>query len=187
MPVQPRIPTQTSAKTTTKTTTQGPSPTAPSPPTFLDLCQGFCDRLGARCPPLQSSDAPVPGLRMAVGDVEVELLQAAAQEPHWGLLLVHLGEMPDFHEAQAHLTLLQANFMLMGPSPAVFAVHPVSGSAILYQSFHVASVTSERLELAARELIGIALRWRRGEFLAPKGNTQDRPPEPSGMHPVHRA
>jgi hypothetical protein len=122
---------------------------------------------------------------MALGGIEVELLQAAAHEPDWGLLLVHLGELPDHHEAQAHLTLLQANFMMMGPTPAVFAVHPVSGSAILYQSFHVASVTGERLELAARELVAIALRWRRGEFLSPTETAQVRPPAPSGAHSVH--
>jgi len=154
---------------------------------FTDLCHAFCKRLGTNCPPLQAADAPVPGLRLAIGGIEVELLQAAAHDPAWGLLLVHLGDLPGGQEGQAHLTLLQANFMLMGPTPAVFAVHPVSGSAILYQSFHVGSVTAERLELAARELLGMAVRWRRGEFLG----TAETPPTPApvsfGAHSVHLA
>ncbi len=55
---------------------------------------------------------------------------------------------------------------MMGPGPAVFAVHPVSGVAVVYQSFPVASVTSERLEAAARQLASVAQRWRQGEFAA---------------------
>lgn len=154
---------------------------------FTDLCHAFCQRLGANCPPLQTADAPVPGLRLAIGGIEVELLQAAAHEPAWGLLLVHLGDLPGGQEDQAHLTLLQANFMLMGPAPAVFAVHPVSGSAILYQSFHVGSVTAERLELASRELVGMALRWRRGEFLAAAETPAAPVPVSFGAHPVQLA
>ncbi len=181
MPAQPSTPTHGSPRAAPQ-----PHPPGASPhPVFSDLCQAFCDRLGTTCPPFDSSAAPVPGLRMVMGGIEVELLQAAAHEPEWGLLLVHLGELPDHHEAQAHLTLLQANFMMMGPTPAVFAVHPVSGSAILYQSFHVASVTGERLELAARELVAIALRWRRGEFLSHAPSAPARSPVPAGAHPVH--
>lgn len=136
-------------------------------PAFHDLCRAFCVRLGVDCPPLQPAGAPVPGLRMAMGGIEVELLQAAGHDAQWALLLVHLGELPESQEAQAYLTLLQSNFMLMGPSPAVFAVHPVTGSVVLYQSFPVASVNATRLEQAARELVAIAARWQRGEFLPP--------------------
>lgn len=160
---------------------------ASPPPGFMNLCQAFCKRLGTNCPPLHSTDAPVPGLRLVVGGVEVELLQAAAHEPAWGLLLVHLGDLPASQVPHAHLTLLQANFMLMGPTPAVFAVHPVSSSAILYQSFHIPSVTAERLELAARELIRMALRWQRGEFLAPAEAPQARAPVSIGAQTVHLA
>lgn len=142
------------------------SQTAPAT-TFPDLCRSFCARLGVACPPLQPEGAPVPGLRLAIGGIEVELLQAAGHDAQWALLLVHLGDLPESLEAQAYLTLLQSNFMLMGPSSAVFAVHPVTGSVVLYQSFPVASVNGARLELAARELVTIAARWQRGEFLPP--------------------
>ena len=167
--------------------TQPKSNDVASPLGFMDLCQAFCKRLGTKCPPLQAADAPVPGLRLAIGGIEVELLQAAAHEPTWGLLLVHLGDLQEGQESQAYLTLLQANFMLMGPTPAVFAVHPVSGSAILYQSFHVASVTAERLELAARELVGMAVRWRRGEFLGTAEPPPTAAPVSFGAHSVHLA
>ncbi len=145
----------------------GDSSPPSSPNSFPDLCRAFCARLGVDCPPLQPAGAPVPGLRLAIGGIEVELLQAAGHDAQWALLLVHLGDLPESQEAQAYLTLLQSNFMLMGPSSAVFAVHPVTGSVVLYQSFPVASVNGVRLEQAARELVAIAARWRRGEFLPP--------------------
>ncbi len=164
----------------------GDSP-PPSPPnSFPDLCRAFCARLGVDCPPLQPAGAPVPGLRLAIGGIEVELLQAAGHDAQWALLLVHLGDLPESQEAQAYLTLLQSNFMLMGPSSAVFAVHPVTGSVVLYQSFPVASVNGVRLEQTARELVTIAARWQRGEFLPPAasrgGHAQaSRPAHPSDI------
>ena len=164
----------------------GDSP-PPSPPhSFPDLCRAFCARLGVDCPPLQPAGAPGPGLRLAIGGIEVELLQAAGHDAQWALLLVHLGDLPESQEAQAYLTLLQSNFMLMGPSSAVFAVHPVTGSVVLYQSFPVASVSGTRLDQAARELVTIAARWQRGEFLPPAasrgGHAQaSRPAHPSDI------
>lgn len=170
--------------------TQTPAP-APAR-SFPDLCQAFCARLGVDCPPLQPAGAPVPGFRMAIGGIEVEVLQAAghdahdahaADAPQWALLLVHLGALPDPQEAETLLTLLQANFMLMGPTPAVFAVHPVTGSVILYQSFAVASVNAQRLEQAARELVGMAVRWQRGEFLPPPVAGMGGANTPLAAHP----
>ncbi len=165
-------------------------PATPTPPAFTALCEALCARLGTDCPPLQVPGQPVPGLRIRIGDVDVELLQAAVQDGSWGLLLVHLGEMPAHQEATAHLTLLQANFMLMGPSPAVFAIHPVTGEALVYQSFAVATVNADRLELAARELVGIAMRWQRGEFLG-EGQAQAgpdaSPSTPMAGHPSQLA
>lgn len=133
---------------------------------FTDLCQAFCLRLGAACPALHPKDAPVPGLRVVIAGVEVDLLQASIHDADWGLLLVDLGALPESRDPQAHLTLLQANFMLMGPCAPVFAVHPVTGSALIYQPFSVASVSAPKLETAARELVTLAMRWRRGEFVS---------------------
>lgn len=133
---------------------------------FTELCQAFCSRLGAASPNLQPKDSPVPGLRVVIGGIEVDLLQASVDDANWGLLLVDLGALESGPEVQALLTLLQANFMLMGPCAPVFAVHPVTGSAVIYQPFSVASVTAAKLEAAARELVTLAARWRRGEFIA---------------------
>lgn len=164
----------------------GTPPDSPEPVpahAFPDLCRAFCARLGVDCPPLQPAGAPVPGLRLAIGGIEVELLQAAGHDAQWALLLVHLGDLPESQEAQAYLTLLQSNFMLMGPSSAVFAVHPVTGSVVLYQSFPVASVNGTRLEQAARELVAIAARWQRGEFLPPAASSGGHAQASMPAHP----
>ena len=135
---------------------------------FHDFCERLCECLGQRAPELASGEAQPPAFTVEVRGVPIGFMQANATDEAHGVLMVDYGPLPPERQGELLLSLMHANFLMLGARAPAFGLDPASGHVVCHAGFAVSQADAARFAASLAPLAEGVLR-RREDASAPAG------------------
>ena len=135
---------------------------------FADFCQQLCTCLGAPAPDLASGGGTAPAITVEVHGVSIGFMQASTTDDAHGVLMVDYGPLPPGRQDELLLSLMHANFLMLGARAPVFGLDPASGHVVCHAGFAVSKADAARFAARLASLAEGVLRWRE-QASAPSG------------------
>lgn len=135
---------------------------------FTDFCQQLCACLGLAVPELAPFGGAAPAITVEVRGVSIGFMQASATDDAHGVLMVDYGLLPPERRDELLLSLMHANFLMLGTNAPAFGLDPASGHVVCHAGFAVAQADAARLAASLAPLVEGVLRWRE-QASAPAG------------------
>jgi hypothetical protein len=132
--------------------------------TFDDFCDSICDLIGVAAPTLEPDASGLVGFTVTHHETAISFLKADRGDEPGILMMVDFGAPPADKAPAVMLSLLDANFLMMGVGAPSFGRNPATGEISLQQSFLLSQVDVRNIYQGIANAADTVATWRKTNF-----------------------